>query len=103
MENIKPIYKKERPKCPFYGFAMTGKIFVDQGGNRCALMIDPYSPCQMKKEDKDTNWDVCLFNNNNNNNNQEILDKISNSKIFPDEFSGFISMKNWMKYVMKED
>ncbi len=41
-------YKKERPRCPFYGFAPEGKYLMDMRQNNCGLLMPILKPCKME-------------------------------------------------------
>jgi hypothetical protein len=34
-------------------------IFVEQGGNQCAMIHDAHSPCRMEIEHKPVEWSAC--------------------------------------------
>ena len=59
------------PNCPFYGrhIGLTllranrppvpTVLFLDSGGNQCALRMDSYTPCDLVLERKPVNWREC--------------------------------------------
>jgi len=107
LRKLKPLFKKRRPRCPFYGFYGAMGVFLDQKGNQCSLIVDSYSPCQMEKEGDAPDWNLCPFNNRDN---QPIIKQITKTwRVFPDEFQPLkksewkgIPFKKWFKYVMKQ-
>ncbi len=106
--NVKPVFKKSRPRCPFYGFSEAMGVFMDQKGNQCPLILSSYSPCRMEVEGKLPSWDRCPFNKGKN---RTVIKKIiATSKIFPEEFSPpgqsswkGMSFKKWFKYIMGQE
>lgn len=100
---LEPLTPKQRPACPFYGFFMG----MDQEGNQCALIYDSYSPCPVEMKGQTPDWSKCPFNNEEN---KKALEEIADqSKVYPKEFRpkdinswDGISLRAWMKYVMKE-
>jgi len=109
-KELKPVVKKERYGCPFYGFALGsfGKGFLmDQDGNQCALIARRYSPCQMEIRVKVPELENCDFNTETN---KETIEKMVNSfQIFPNEFlpkrkSSWKGMKckDWYDYIMNQ-
>jgi len=113
---LEPKYKKERPKCPFYGFfflrlgkSTHGKM-MDQDGNQCPF-LGPYKPCLMIISGKDPNWNRCPIKMNGS--NEEIIQKFKKTSVFfpkefcppgkpPSSWEG-ISMEDWMDYIMGKD
>jgi len=104
----KPVFKKSRPRCPFYGFGEVMGVFSDTKGNQCPLIISSYSPCQMEFEGDVPNWNRCPLNKGK----YSILIKkiMATSKIFPEEFSPpgqsswkGMPFKKWYKYIMERE
>ncbi len=99
----------ERKACPFYGFlAVTmDKIMLDQGGNKCALLINSYTPCQMEYSKQKTDWNKCDYNN------PKMINRlgwaIEDVMIFPREFAPKdgdwrgIKLTDWIKYTQDRD
>jgi hypothetical protein len=105
-EPLNPLYPKERPPCPFYGFHSHGQLMVDQSGNECALIFDRFAPCQMDVWNETPNWRYCSMNNPAH---ADALNGLRGLiKVFPDEFGprkkGWrgISLGRWMDYVMAQ-
>jgi len=100
----KPFSPKPRHKCPFYGFSLFGSTMMDQQGNRCALIIESHTPCQMEFKGEMPNWEKCPYNIGD----RETMEKIKNSfRIYPYEFRFFgnkgISFQEWSDYVMRDE
>lgn len=108
---LKPVKRKSRHRCPFYGFylACKCKLFIDQGGNQCSLIAGSYSPCQMEIRGKTLDWDKCSFFNHKEN-EMGVQEIIQRTRIAPKEFwpagqSSWqgLSFEEWMKYVMGDE
>lgn len=108
--SLKPITRKPRHRCPFYGFHYSGfqKVFMDSEGNQCAIIMQAYAPCKMEFRGQTPDWDKCPFNNWRN---REILESIKDSAmVFPKElwpkgekkWDG-IPLDEWMEYVMGDE
>jgi hypothetical protein len=114
-DSLRPITKKPRHRCPFYGFHYAGlpNILVDSMGNQCALCLGSYSLCEMetfKKEKPD--WDKCSRNTGEH--GDILKEAIASSRVFPDEFRPLskakilkprwvgIPFKEWFDYVMRD-
>ena len=102
-EPLKPYYKKERPKCPFYGFNGVSGIFFDTEGNQCGAKTSSHAPCQMEINRDTPNWSKCLFNTERH---RRDLRKILDNRIFPKEFQPpgaksweGITLKQWIQYL----
>lgn len=51
--------RKDRPPCPFYGFAMQDDLLIDTCGNQCALREGTHSPCTMSIAGDTPDWKTC--------------------------------------------
>jgi len=106
-KSLKPVIKKPRHRCPFYGFfhARSTDVLIDQQGNQCALIVTSYSPCQMEFRKQTPDWDKCSLNAEKD---KEIIEEMMDScRVFPDEFMpedrskwAGLSLREWMEYVM---
>ena len=104
---LKPVFTKQRHKCPFYGFHFAMGLFMDSQGNQCAMMNDSYSPCRMEIAAKTPAWEQCPLNNRGR---RAIVQAMGDCQIFPDEFhpkgkSSWkgIKFKAWQDYVMGDN
>jgi len=107
-QSLEPVYHRDRHRCPFYGFfgAPAQGVFLDQGGNQCALLTTSYSPCRMEMRGEIPNWDGCPFNIEED--SKKFLRELADSfRVFPDEFrpEGVkswegISFRTWYYHVM---
>ena len=83
----------------FMGFMrLKGFLFI-LVGNQCALVTKRLSPCHLKRDGSDVNWDNCDFNNLEV---KTFLEKNEDKiTVYPDEFPDGISLIHWIKYIMK--
>lgn len=105
--NPKPLYKKEREKCPFYGFTAGSRILpisalLETIKKQCALVTDSFAPCKMEENGQKPDWNTCPSSD------KKMIQKIKGIRVFPVEFrpeknGGWrgISFSEWYKYVMK--
>lgn len=106
--SAKPVKPKPRHRCPFYGFAYFGHIFMDSKGNQCAAKANSHSPCRMEMSGFRPDWNNCRFNCSENSKTVSMI--LERCKIGPDEFwprgaqswPG-IPFQTWWDYVMSED
>lgn len=84
-------------QCPFYGFSFLEKdVLMDQSANRCALIRDSFSPCQMEYYGNPPNWNECSFN-------KKTVEKLFGSCIIlPEGFHKAIPLREWKDMVMSE-
>ena len=105
-EKLKPVYEKQRPLCPFYGFHHFNGNFMDQKGNQCAI-AGGYTPCELDIHGFNPDLDQCPHRSEEG---ITSLKKVSdNLRVFPKEFwpdgareFNGISFSQWYEYVMKK-
>jgi len=102
----RPRVSKLRHRCPFYGFSHPfGGIFMDSGGNQCALLIQSLAPCPMETRGQIPDWEKCFsIREDFRSALEESMDTL---RVFPEEFrpedqSSWNGMpfRQWMEYVM---
>lgn len=52
--------RQDRPRCPFYGFAIG--CLIDTNGNQCGLILDSIHPCKMEVNGYEVDFDNCRLN-----------------------------------------
>jgi hypothetical protein len=74
-------YMLGRPACPFYGVNKISGVMKDSWVNQCAIIIKPYSPCQVKVVKDGLRWFGCPFTKEKNRKKiAEDLEKIEGSR-----------------------
>ena len=94
--------EKVRYTCPFYGFIRYENIMLDQEGNQCALKSPSLSPCFMEINNQIPEWNKCTINPLESGGSW-LIDSADNMRVQPNEFKNkTLSLKDWIKYVMRE-
>ena len=89
----KPLYKKERPLCPFYGFKIEGGLLKDTDNCRCG--IERYfRPCLLYMRSETIDWKNCHYYD------KDIAKTINSYRVYPQEYITGLPFKFWYNYIM---